>query len=349
MIRWDASHPLAVDLEHVLAQTLPLWEDLRGRRLFLSGGTGFFGGWLLESYLWAWTRLDLGGEILVLTRDSGAFRQRAPHLADHPAVRLLTGDQVDFEFPAGPLHGVLHAAVAYGDPETVMASNLAGTARLLDLAAARGAGRFLFTSSGAVYGTQPLDLDLLPEASGRASDPAIPRSPYGEMKRLSEALGCAAGARDGFTFTIARCFAFAGPGLPLGGGMAYGNFIADALAGGPIRVTGDGTTLRSYLYAADLAVWLWWILLRGQGGRAYNVGSSEAHPLAEVARRVAAQVPGSEVHIALAPVPGRPPDRYVPSVARAREELGLAPLIGLDEGIRRTLAWHRLRGDFATN
>jgi dTDP-glucose 4,6-dehydratase len=235
---------------------------------------------------------------------------------------------------------VLHVAVAGGDPGTALETNLAGMSRMLDLAASRGAAKFLFTSSGAVYGPQPPDLAQLSEASRLAPDPTRPPSAYGEMKRASELLGVLAAERHGFDFTIARCFAFGGPYLPLDGAFAFGNFIADALRGGPIRVTGDGTTIRSYLHPADLAIWLWWILLRGEGARAYNVGSGQAHSLSEVAGRVASQVPGAAVEIALAAEPGRLADRYVPSVARAEAELGLRSWIGLDDAIRRTLAWH---------
>jgi dTDP-glucose 4,6-dehydratase len=160
-------------------------------------------------------------------------------------------------------------------------------------------------------------------------------------KRAAETV--AALSNDGAVQTkIARCFAFIGPYLPLDDKFAAGNFIRDALAGGPIRVAGDGTPVRSYLYAADLAVWLWTILLRGRAMRPYNVGSSEAitiRALAELIRDTLA--PGVRIDVAHAPVQGAPVSRYVPSVERASAELGLVPTVHLREAVARTARFAR--------
>ena len=118
--------------------------------------------------------------------------------------------------------------------------------------------------------------------------------------------------------------------VPLDAHFAVGNFLRDGLAGGPIRVAGDGTPYRSYLHAADLMVWLWTILISGPPGRAYNVGSDRALTIAALARKVA-DLFGTDVQIAREAVPGQPPQRHVPSIRRAREELGLDVRIELEE------------------
>ena len=90
------THPLAEDLDELLERTRYLWPELRGARIFLTGATGFFGRWIMESFLWANGRLGLGAELVALSRDPEAFLARTPELASHPALLFVRGDQVDF-------------------------------------------------------------------------------------------------------------------------------------------------------------------------------------------------------------------------------------------------------------
>ncbi len=361
----SAIQPLeAADLDHVLARTLELsggvWEELRGERVLLTGGTGFFGMWLTESFLHINRRLGLGARLVVLSRRPAAWLGRAPHLAASDALRVVEGDVRSFAFPTGRFACVVHAAtesvVPAGTSEEAQYSAIVeGTRRVLAFAAEAGAGRFLLASSGAVYGSvsglTAADQPLLVQADRpllvREDQPFAPSaSVYARGKREAEAL-C---VTSGVPCTIARGFAFVGPHLPLDAHFAVGNFLRDALAGRAIEVKGDGTPLRSYLYAADLAVWLWTILLKGAARRAYNVGSEEAVSIGELAGRVAAGVAplvGERVGVRVAMRASEgagAPARYVPSTQRARAELGLEAWIGLDEAIRRTAAWHRETG-----
>jgi len=345
-------NPLAADLEHILAHTQGLWEELRGQRLFITGGTGFFGCWLLESFAWANDKLGLDASALVLTRDPSAFAKKAPHLAAHPAIQLHVGDVRSFEFPAGRFSHIIHAATEASarlneeDPLRMLDTIVQGTRRALDFARHCGATKFLLTSSGAVYGRQPPDLTHIPEDYPGGPDPTDPRSAYGEGKRVAEML-CVLYARQyGLQAKIARCFAFVGPYLPLDAHFAIGNFIRDGLQGGPIQVKGDGTPYRSYLYAADLAIWLWTILLRGEPCRPYNVGSEFGLTIKDLAYMVAhASGPHVELQIAWQPAPSKPAERYVPSTQQAQSELSLRQRVDLGESIQRTIAWHTYKAN----
>jgi nucleoside-diphosphate-sugar epimerase len=346
---------IAADIARLLDRTPSLWEPLRAASLFISGGTGFFGTWLLETLVAANRRFSLDCRATVLTRDPVRFATKAPHLATDPAVSLLAGDVRDFSSPTGPVTHVIHAATEASatlnadQPNEMFDVCVAGTRRMLALAQEKRARRFLFASSGAVYGRQPPELARVPEDFTGGPDPLDPRSAYAEGKRGAEFL-CALAARpaasggDGLHVSIARGFAFVGPHLPLDVHFAIGNFLRDVLAGGPIRIGGDGTPFRSYLYAADLAEWLFTILLRGEAGRAYNVGSEEAVSIRELADRVADVAARlwpdrgrPEIVMAKQPVPGKTAERYVPDCRRARVELGLASSTSLDQAIRLTM------------
>ena len=183
---------------------------------------------------------------------------------------------------------------------------------------------------------------VLTEEYPGAPDPTDPTTAYGQAKRASEFLCAAAGASGEIDVVIARCFAFAGPYLPLNSNYAFGNFIRDALAGGPVVIAGDGTARRSYLYTADLAIWLWTLLAKGRSGRIYNVGSDADVSIETLARTIVGIVaPGADVEIQGRAQVGTLPSRYVPSIDRAQTELGLAPIVPLTEAIERTAAWHR--------
>ncbi|MBF0428846.1 MAG: NAD(P)-dependent oxidoreductase [Magnetococcales bacterium] len=344
------SFSLIRDLPDVLQGAGHVWEGLRGQRLFLTGGTGFVGLWLLESLSWANEQLDLGVEVTVLTRSPKGFAAAHPNLAGHRAIRLHWGDVRDFEFPGEKFDYIIHGAaptsirVHREEPVATVENILDGTRRTLNLARRCGAKRFLLISSGAVYGSQPFELVRIPEHCPWAPDAMDPVSAFGGGKRMAETLGAAWSRESGMEFVAARCFSFIGPGQDLTAHYEAGNYIRDALVGGPIRVAGDGTALSSYLYGSDLAVWLLTVLVRGQAGQAYNVGSDQILSLAELARLVAANCsPEPSVWVEKRPKSGQTPTRYIPDVSKVRKELGLVRRVGLERAIEKTFAWHRER------
>ena len=335
------------DLRYILEKTEPLWQELRGRRIFITGGTGFFGCWLLESFLAANQAFHLQAQAVVLTRSPSKFRTRSPHLANDAAVELVEGDVRDFSFPSGEFPFVIHAATESvqtnpsDPPETLLSTIVEGTRRCLEFAESHRTSKFLLTSSGAVYGPQPSDMTHLAEDYSGAPDALRPQSVYGEGKRMAEILCALSATRTGMECKIARCFAFVGPHLPLDAHFAIGNFIRDALRGGPVVIQGDGTPRRSYLYAADLAIWLWTLLFRAESLRPFNVGSERDLSIREVAEAVVSAIqPAAEIQVARAATPGAAVQRYVPSVKAAKKTLRLDEGISLEEAIRRTADWN---------
>jgi nucleoside-diphosphate-sugar epimerase len=336
---------LARDLDDVLARTEPLWQELRGQRILITGATGFFGCWLLESFAWANQRLNLNAHGVGLSRHPGRLAEKAPHLAQDPAITFHAADVRHGDFPKGTFSHVIHAAAEASAklnneaPLVMFDTIVEGTRRALQFSIASSVTKFLLVSSGAVYGNQPSGLAHVDETYEGGPDSLNPASAYAEGKRSAEML-CSLAPSTRMATTVARCFAFVGPYMALDAHFAIGNFISDRLHDRRIQVHGDGSAVRSYLYASDLMVWLWTILFKGQSRRAYNVGSREALNIAEVARQVAAALPPEAmVNIASAPTPGAPVHRYVPSTRRAEEELGLRAEVPLREAICRTHTW----------
>ena len=336
------------DLEHILKHTSQLWEQVQGQNIFITGGTGFFGCWLLESFTFASDRLNLGAKVLILTRDPAAFAVKAPHLAKHPAVSLLQGDVRSFDFPEGDFPFIIHAATEASaklnqeNPLLMFDTIVEGTRRTLEFAITPRTLKFLLTSSGAVYGKQQPEMTHVSEDYLGASDPMDPNSAYGEGKRAAEVLCRLYAHRFVLETKIARCFAFVGPYLPFDSHYAIGNLIRDACRGGPVCVKGDGTPYRSYLYAADLAIWLWTILFKGQSCQPYNVGSDKSISIADLANLVC-RLSNPEIKFITTSTTDTvlPLQRYVPATERARSELSLEGWIAIELAIEKTISWLR--------
>jgi nucleoside-diphosphate-sugar epimerase len=336
--------PLVGDLKHVLLHTQGLWEELQGTRVFITGGTGFFGCWFLETLLYANAEYRLNVRAAVLTRQPAAFKTKAPHLANAPEIELVEGDVRSFSFPSGEFPTIIHAAapmLAGPSAQETFETIVSGTKHVLEFATSHGGKKLLFVSSGSVYGKQPPGLAHLAEEHSADLDLSDPHAAYGEGKRCAELLCALYAPEHNLQTKIARCFAFVGPYLELDAHFAIGNFIGNRLRHEPICVTGDGSPYRSYLYAADLAIWLWTILFKGQPCRPYNVGSEDAVNIRDLAQLVAfISPPPLSVNIAEQEKKDVIASRYVPSTRRAREELGLQQQISLREAIIKTLFWH---------
>lgn len=340
------------DLDLVLSLTPEFWSRFGGGRVFVTGGTGFIGSWLVQVFQRANDVLGSQMELVILSRDPERARKAAPRVYARMDTRLVAGDVSRFSADVGHLDLCVHAATDVGDPDKmlnplqVFDSIASGTRRVLDFAATAGACRFLLTSSGAVYGVQPPQLDRMPETYTGAPDPLSPNAAYGNGKRAAEWLAAAyasEAARAGFEACIARIFALIGPGLPFDGPFAAGNFIRDAIGGGgAIHVRGDGRPLRSYLYMADLCVWLLRILGQGATGQAYNVGSEEAISVEMLARQIGCAT-GAGIAVQIQSSSGGQGDapRYIPDTTKARTALGLAEYTPLSTALLKTVQWSR--------
>lgn len=321
---------------------------LQGKNIFVTGGTGFFGLWLLSAVALL-NRQGAGIRLTVLSRDCERFLNAHPYWRGISWLTFLAGNVRNFDRPPGKFELAIHGAAdtpVQTDPPTVFEDIAAGTRRVLDFAVQAGVRRVLLVSSGAVYAPPAAGAELIAEDAPLVPPQAAPHSyaqAYAQGKRLLESMGSSYHQQFGIEPVIARCFAFSGPGVALEGHYAIGNFVHDALFADAIQVKGDGTSVRSYLHGADLAVWLLQMLGAGAPCHPYNTGSDLAismRDLAVLTQQLLA--PGKQVLVQGQPGVSDPArHRYVPSIRRAREELGLQPWTPLQESIRRAAQYAR--------
>ncbi len=334
----------ADELRHLIVTMEADLRSLAGSAILITGATGWFGVWLLDVLCSADDLLGLGIQICAVSRDPQNFLNRFPGFSGDGRITWIESDVRQLR-THGNFTYIIHAAtdtVASAAPDAslqLFGTIVDGTRRVIE-AAGEGCRGFLLLSSGAIYGPARADRERFCETDDGGPDPASVRSAYAEGKRSAELLAVIASTL-GVPVNIARCFAFVGPHMPFDKHFAIGNFIADAVAGRPVRIKSDGRPLRSYLYMTDLVRALVAILTRGACGRAYNVGSDIAVSIEQIARCVDHVVGGCGVIIEGAP--SSPGDRYVPDTSRLREELNFIPEIALDSAISRTAAWYRAR------
>ena len=324
---------------------------LRGETILVTGGTGFVGTWLAEALACLNDDFGFGCRIILLARGVERFAAARPHLAARRDVKLLRADVRHLSELPRETNRIVHAAgtpdnrAHASTPVETIATIVEGTANVVRaLDPVSDFRRLLHLSSGYVYGAQPWTLDAIPEAfDGGAPTLGSASSAYGEAKRCAEALCAAARSERRLPIVVARPFAFLGPYQPLDTPWAANNFLLDALSGRGIRIQGDGETVRSYMYASDMAYWLLSLLTAEEAvNRAWNVGSPEATTLRALAQTIAGGMdPVPEVRLHAATRAGVPRTRFVPDVSAARERLRLDLRVPLAQAVEKTLRWNR--------
>jgi nucleoside-diphosphate-sugar epimerase len=328
-------------MEQLLGDLTPLLAayplpELRGKRLFITGATGFIGYWLLLA-IHSMNQSGAGIRVHALSRDPQTFLARRPECEGMNWLNWVRGDVRDYRFPNERFDAILHGAAdtspeAAARAEELRKTIVAGARRTLVHGRTCGARRILLVSSGAVYGEQPDAVERLEESATFATTAHGRLDGYLEGKRAMEDLALA--RPSDLEPVVARCFAFVGYGLPPH--LAISQFIRDAKENPEIAVNGDGRPVRSFLYAADLAVWLLALLSRGRPGQTYNVGSSHGMSLADAAIIVRDTLAPEKPLAIRGTTSNRARRRYVPDVRKAERELGVRVWTQFPEAIRRT-------------
>lgn len=328
-------------IEASLKKSFPLLKD---KKILITGATGFFGKWMLYSLLYVNKTHNLNFKICSFSRNSQAFLSQYPEFAhldfiEWHDIDLVNPLSLDF-VPDYVLHMAAEVAVTNSGDKNLQINNaLKGFENLLTFIKTKNSNvRLLFVSSGAVYGRQDEKTKTLSESLSFS----IGKNDniYAEIKRAIEDL-C---IRDSIDCVIARPFAFSGPFLPLDGHFALGNFVHSVLNEEKIIVKGTGTDSRSYMYGADLIIWLISILLYGKNKEVYNVGSNEMVTIKGLAEMINSLGEGQGFEVlGKSDVVALGSNSYVPNIEKAKNDLGLDLKFPLTHGLQRMLDFYKLK------
>lgn len=337
---------LESDLDCVLDNCKIVFQSLFKAKIFLTGGTGFIGSWILETVRHANIRLNSNIRVVILTRNEDFFKKKAPHLADYKYFKFIKGDILDFKNINIDCSHIIHAAtdasadLNENNPVKMFNTIVEGTRKILDFAIKKKPQKFLFLSSGAVYGPQPHHLERVSEKWMGGPNIVDPKFAYGEGKRAAEMLCSIYCKQFNLSISIARIFALLGPYLSLNVHFAAGNFIRDAIEKKKIIIKGNGMPKRSYLYPSDLVIWLLHILVYASTNKPYNLGSEEIISIKDLAELISKTLNGNGVKVLGAKDSGWNLGSYVPDANLIKKEMNLSRTVSLEESILRTAIWN---------
>ena len=321
--------------------------SLDGRHALVTGGAGFIGGHLVEALL------ARGCRVSVIDDLSTGRLDNLPAAGDRLrfARQSVLGSSVLATW-AGECDLIFHLAAAVGvelileDPVRVLQSNVGGVQAVLQAAVPKRRP-VLFASTSEIYGKN--DKVPIGEEDDRVLGPTShARWSYSTSKAMGEYLALTFHRQYGLPVVICRLFNTVGPRQTGRYGMVVPRFVDQALAGGPLSVFGDGTQTRSFCDVSDtVAALLALATTPAAGGEVFNVGGEREITIRELARRILELAGGGAEAIRYVPyeeayAPGfEDLRRRVPDTAKLRRLVGWRPRVGLEETLRRVIAWRR--------
>jgi dTDP-glucose 4,6-dehydratase len=314
-------------------------------RILITGAAGFLGSHLSDRLL-----AD-GHEVIGLDNFITGNPNNLAHLMGNERFSFQRHDVSNFIFVRSKVDAVLHfASPASPNPQSpagyfnlpiqTMKAGALGTHNCLGIARAHKA-RFLLASTSEIYG-DPLVHPQTESYAGNV-DPVGPRAVYDEAKRFAESLTMAYHRAHKVDTRIVRIFNTYGPRMDLEDGRALPNFLKQALLGQPLTVYGDGSQTRSFCYADDLISGIV-ALLHSNENMPVNIGNPIEMTILQFAEAIN-RVTGNQAGIAFVKDARsvRDPQQRQPDITRARSLLNWEPKVGLEEGLRRTIPYFKMK------
>lgn len=350
--RVTPSHTLLLqDAAEAAAGIGELATRLEGRTILVSGGAGFLGAAMIDTIRHLnQTRFSRPARLIVVDNFVTGVPARLAPLVEDPTVRVVNADITQPVAIDEPFHFAIHAAgiaspiVYRAKPLQTADVNVWGLRRMMDLAHAQPELEgFLYFSTSEIYGDpDPASIPTREDYRGLVSCTG-PRACYDESKRFGETLAVVYFQEFGFPVRSVRPFNVYGAGQRLDDGRIIPDLVGAAARGKELVLLSDGRASRSFCYISDATAGFFRALLSGRPGEAYNIGNDHEVTIREVAELMA-QLSGTPVTFQVSSDPHYltdNPQRRCPDLTKSRQELGYAPRVSLEDGLRRTLDWAR--------
>lgn len=325
------------------------FSGLKDQTILVAGGTGFMGKWIAEMVSYINETEHFNITLHLLGRDARKFKEEVPHLSSKPFIHLIEQDVRNIHDLPPEVNYIINAAGTPDNREHVsqplrtIETFYKGTQGILDAATRLGdLKKIVHISSHLVYGKNESE-ELIRESFSGKMEANTVNHVYGEAKRVAETLCSIYRSNFKLPVLILRPFAFIGPYQGLEKPWAINNFIRDGILGGPIRILGNGLTVRSYLYGSDMAYWILMSLIKGQIGESYNLGSNEGISLNDLALKIAgAMTNGIEILSKSSKENYTDFSKLVPDTSKIVNALEVEQTYDLDAALKRTIVWNQL-------
>ncbi len=313
---------------------------LRNSEILVTGGTGFFGKWIIEIIAYLNDNLEFNIKLYLVARNNSLYINEI--IKKRNDMFFIKNDVRNLREIPSTVEYIIHAAatpdnsIHMSNPIEVMDTIAQGTKQVLDVALGLdNIKKILNISSGQVYGT--LHSNMISENSIGTIDTNSINSIYPEAKRYSETLSIAYKSLYKLPVVQVRPFSFIGPHMGLEKPWAINNFIKDAIKFRKIKIFGNGKPIRSYMYPTDMAWWLLSMLVDSKNGVIYNLGSSEGISLEKLAMKIKTKV-GVDVNIDILNM-NEDSAVFVPDDSLVKNRLDLDIKVDIDEALDKTIDW----------
>ncbi len=331
-----------LDLEYISIKGENVFKKLASQNILVIGATSFVGMWMTEAIIYADLKYNLGIKLTLISRNKEKTIERfGNHISSGKIVPIYKPLQEVNKEELANIQQVVNLATltdsTSGDLQLLENINMFHNFwNLLDSIKIKN---ILFASSGAVYGKNKESLTFLNEVDSNNFNNSYKNLGYGLGKLASEFLGFEWSKRDNINFKVARLFSFSGAFLPLDSNYVIGNFVKNVLNNEELLIKNPGKVYRSFLYGADLSLWLWTILVDGRN-TLYNVGSDKPITTIELAN-IVSEIYYSEVRVKVMKENIGYDESYIPNIEKIKKELSVEIRYSLQESIIKMINWNK--------